>query len=147
MKALRPREEKLISFIRAQVKNHGVAPSLDEMAAFCGVKSKSHAHRMVDELVWAGYLKRFPNRARGLELVQTKDNHLPDCECARCGELRYLAQLQLVKAIHVAPEIGPGVRLVGLRSPTVQERASLLGVKLFKAAPRTRTAIPLGGGR
>jgi SOS-response transcriptional repressor LexA len=115
MNSLKPREEKAFKFIRAQLKTQGVAPTYDEIAAAIGIKARSNALYVVDELVARGLLRRTVQRWRGLELVQTEDNHAPDCYCDGCAVARHLAQRKLVEALQITPEFPARVWLNGLR--------------------------------
>lgn len=145
MKALCPMDQKLLCFIRAHMEAHGLAPSIKEMRIALGYQSNSYAHHRLETLIDAGYVKRTVRGARGLELVQTKDYHLPDCCCRGCSQQRDSADLRLVQALHVAAPVS--LRLRGLRPLNDIDRILwTVGGFPEPAAPRTRTAIP-GGGR
>jgi repressor LexA len=47
----------------------GVGPTYDELREYMGIASKSGVFRCVNALVERGHLRRFPGRARSLEVV------------------------------------------------------------------------------
>ena len=61
--------EKVLRFIRAYIKLHGVSPSYGVMAEGLGMKSRANMHRMVKRLEEEGHLQRRPNKIYGVKLV------------------------------------------------------------------------------
>lgn len=53
-----PNERTVLDFIEAFCAEHRFAPSLAQIAAHMGYRSRSHAHRMVHSLHRAGHLER-----------------------------------------------------------------------------------------
>ena len=68
-KTMTPRWERVLGFIRAYVKLHGVSPSYAAMADAFGVKSRSNLHRMVLRLEQEWHLQRKPRKFYGVKLV------------------------------------------------------------------------------
>lgn len=68
-----PNDVKVLDFVRERIAVTGFGPSIVEIGRHLGCKGKSHPHTIVDRLVDEGYLKRIPNRARGLRLADTPD--------------------------------------------------------------------------
>ena len=68
-------QAQTLSFIRRFVARNGFSPSLDEIKDALGVKSKSHVHRIVTELVERGYLCREKGFARSLVLTTETEYH------------------------------------------------------------------------
>lgn len=66
---LTARQQQLLSFLDAQ---HQVArsPSFDEMREACGLASKAGIHRMIVALEERGFIRRFPRRVRGIEVIR-----------------------------------------------------------------------------
>ncbi|MDJ0808002.1 MAG: transcriptional repressor LexA [Gammaproteobacteria bacterium] len=62
-------QHKVLDYIRRYLATRAYAPSLDEIAAGIGIRSKGTAHRHVQALAEAGYLRLIPGRKRGIELV------------------------------------------------------------------------------
>ncbi|MYD99911.1 MAG: transcriptional repressor LexA [Alphaproteobacteria bacterium] len=69
------KQNELLLFISQQISKDGVSPSFDEMKDALGLKSKSGVHRLVTALEERGFVRRFPNRARALEITR-----LPEAE-------------------------------------------------------------------
>lgn len=67
---LTPTQKKVLDFIRSNIAQHGVAPSYEEMAAAAGKKSKSGIHRIMVALADRGYIKRIPNSARAIMVLE-----------------------------------------------------------------------------
>lgn len=73
---LTPSQHKTLTFIRQYSARHGYAPSLAEIAAGIGIRSKGVAHRYVQALAQAGHLVLHPGQQRGIELVEEGDDAL-----------------------------------------------------------------------
>lgn len=67
---LTPAQQKTLDFIRRYRRLQGGCPSLMEIAAGIGIRSRGVAHRYVQALIVAGYLRQHPGRKRGLELTE-----------------------------------------------------------------------------
>lgn len=68
MRGLTPKKAKALAFIREQIEQDLVSPTLQEIATAMGATSKSVAHRAVETLINAGYLARAGHRLRALEI-------------------------------------------------------------------------------
>jgi repressor LexA len=66
---LTPTQNRTLAFIRRYLKRRGYAPSLIEIAEGIGITSKGTAHRHVQALSDAGYIRLIPGRKRGIELI------------------------------------------------------------------------------
>ncbi len=69
------KQNELLLYISQQISKDGVSPSFDEMKDALGLKSKSGVHRLVTALEERGFIRRFANRARALEIAR-----LPEAE-------------------------------------------------------------------
>lgn len=63
---LTPQQARLWRFIASRES----APSFVEMRDAMGLKSKSGVHRMVAALEERGFIRRMPNKARAIEVVE-----------------------------------------------------------------------------
>ena len=61
--------ERVLRFINAYIKLHGVSPSYGVMAEAFGMKSRSNIHRMVKRLEEEGHLQRKPRKFYGVKVV------------------------------------------------------------------------------
>lgn len=74
------RQADLLAFIKAHTEKHGISPSYDEMAVGIGTASKSTVFRLIEGLEERGFIKRFPNRARAIEIVEREPTLPSDLE-------------------------------------------------------------------
>lgn len=70
MIGLTKRQQETVAFIRTFRDSHGVMPSCGDIADGLGLKSRSRAKAILDELIERGALRRSPRRARAIELVE-----------------------------------------------------------------------------
>lgn len=61
-----PQQNNALQFIRGYLARHGSAPTLEEIGAHLGVRSRGAVHRLVQALVDKGYLTRESSGWRGL---------------------------------------------------------------------------------
>ncbi|MBU1192202.1 MAG: transcriptional repressor LexA [Gammaproteobacteria bacterium] len=64
-----PSQNKVLQFIRQHLLQHGHAPSLSQIAAGLGLRSKTVVHRHVQALAEAGHLQVDPGRHHGISLT------------------------------------------------------------------------------
>ena len=67
---LTSKQNELLRFIHERLENSGVSPSFEEMKDALALKSKSGVHRLIGALEERGFIRRLPNRARALEILQ-----------------------------------------------------------------------------
>ena len=65
---LTPSQHRVLEFIQNYIEQQDYAPSLAEIAAGVGVRSRSAMHRQVQVLATAGYIAIEPGRKRGIRL-------------------------------------------------------------------------------
>lgn len=71
---LTKKQAELLAYINGYVRqNGGVSPSFQEMANRLGFRGKSGVHRIVTALERRGFVRRVPNRARGIEVIRIPD--------------------------------------------------------------------------
>lgn len=64
------KQQELLVFIDQRLKSDGVSPSFEEMKEALNLKSKSGVHRLINALEERRFIRRLPNRARALEVLQ-----------------------------------------------------------------------------
>ena len=64
-----PKALKVLEFIQAYVKRHGVSPSYEVMAKAFGMKAKSNLYRYVLMLERGGLVVRRPKKFYGVRVV------------------------------------------------------------------------------
>lgn len=72
MSTMNPRRRQILNFIRSHAETEGQPPSLDEIAAACGLKSRSAAQKHVKALEASGELEVTPGKARSARPKQRK---------------------------------------------------------------------------
>lgn len=63
-------QRKALAFIKRQLAESGVAPSVDELRIHLGLASKSGVWWVLERLEAHGEIRRIPRRRRGIEIVQ-----------------------------------------------------------------------------
>lgn len=100
-----PRQRQVLEFVEGFTREHGFAPSLEEIAEHMGFSSVSNAHQHVTALIRRGLLRRDPNRPRSLEVVHPADEvrELPLLGYVAAGEPIEVAEQQ--EAFSLCPEM------------------------------------------
>ena len=78
---LTKRQRAVFEFIAEQIRDTGIAPSIQEMCVRFGVTSLATIHKHLTYLEEKGYIKRHWNRARAIELLWQGG-----C-CPTCGQV------------------------------------------------------------
>ncbi|MDO4393162.1 MAG: transcriptional repressor LexA [Bacillota bacterium] len=68
---LKNREQKILDFIRLQIKQKGYPPTVREICNELGIKSTSTVHNDIASLIEQGYIMKDPAKPRALKLVDT----------------------------------------------------------------------------
>jgi len=66
---LTPKLKNLLEYLACYIKKHGYAPTYEQMADAMLLSSKSGIARMVVVLEKRGYIRRIPNSARAIEII------------------------------------------------------------------------------
>lgn len=76
--ALTPRQREVFDFISAFIAKEGFSPTLEEITAGMGMKSKAAAHRLVSCLEQRGVITRRRSLARSIEICSqdSAEHHL-----------------------------------------------------------------------
>ena len=99
---LTKKQHELLMFIHERIQETGVSPSFDEMKEALDLASKSGIHRLITALEERGFIRRLPNRARALEVL----------EAPTFARVHILAVDELVDRWHgQKPLTLPGVRV------------------------------------
>jgi repressor LexA len=62
-------QERILRVIREAITEHGEAPSLDEIGAAVGLRSRASVHYQLGELEAKAAIVREPRRPRGIRLA------------------------------------------------------------------------------
>ncbi|MBR3755929.1 MAG: transcriptional repressor LexA [Firmicutes bacterium] len=72
MNRLKDREQKILSFMKNEIKTKGYPPTVREICTALGIKSTSTVHKDIASLVDQGFLKKDPSKPRALMVVDTE---------------------------------------------------------------------------
>lgn len=73
MSNLKDREQKILTFMKSEIKTKGYPPTVREICTALGIKSTSTVHKDIASLVDQGYLKKDPSKPRALMVVDTEE--------------------------------------------------------------------------
>ncbi len=63
---LKEREEKILNYMKSEIRQKGYPPTVREICGALGIKSTSTAHKDIDSLVKKGYIVKDPSKPRAL---------------------------------------------------------------------------------
>jgi repressor LexA len=67
---LKEREQKILDYMRAEIRAKGYPPTVREICSALNIKSTSTAHKDIDSLVKKGFIKKDPSKPRALMVVE-----------------------------------------------------------------------------
>ena len=73
MNNLKEREQRILTFMKEEIRLKGYPPTVREICSALGIKSTSTAHKDIANLVKLGYLKKDPSKPRALMIVEFED--------------------------------------------------------------------------
>jgi len=68
---LKEREQKILNYMKEEIRKKGYPPTVREICAALDIKSTSTAHKDIDSLVKQGYIKKDPSKPRALMIVDS----------------------------------------------------------------------------
>lgn len=80
MNRLKEREQRILDFMKNEIKTKGYPPTVREICTALGVKSTSTVHKDIASLVEQGLLKKDPSKPRALMVVDTEDTVSPSAD-------------------------------------------------------------------
>ena len=66
---LKEREERILNYMKAEIREKGYPPTVREICHALNIKSTSTVHKDIDSLVQKGYIKKDPSKPRALMVV------------------------------------------------------------------------------
>ena len=72
MLSVTEKQYALLQYIKDYMHLRPIAPSYEEMMDHLGMKSKSGIHQLLSALEERGHIKRMPNRARAIKILEEK---------------------------------------------------------------------------
>jgi len=67
----RAREQRILEFMRSEVRSRGYAPTVREICSALGIKSTSTVHKDLESLANQGFIRKDPAKPRALVLTET----------------------------------------------------------------------------
>lgn len=80
---LSTREQKILDYMKAQIRVKGYPPTVREMCSYLGIKSTSTAHKDLESLERKGFIVKDPTKPRAIEVLDypgTEDKKKADSE-------------------------------------------------------------------
>lgn len=71
---LKDREQRILAFMKQEIKAKGYPPTVREICNALGIKSTSTVHKDIASLVNQGYIKKDPSKPRALMVVDDDKN-------------------------------------------------------------------------
>jgi len=111
MKAITTKQQAVLDYIRAYHREHGLAPTVREIARHVGVSSSCTVQRCLDALERKGAIKRGGYQYRGITLLQDPPPKFPEMEAA-LREIHATTGISTIRAIceRVLPDLAPRSR-------------------------------------
>lgn len=75
---LKEREQKILDYMKSEIRKKGYPPTVREICAALGIKSTSTAHKDIDSLVRQGYIRKDPSKPRALMVVDNECDNQSD---------------------------------------------------------------------
>ncbi len=75
---LNTNEQKILDFIKSQIKENGYPPSVREIGAAVGLKSTSSVHLYLNRLAEKGYISKKGLKTRAIKVVEEEGNNVLD---------------------------------------------------------------------
>jgi len=70
MAALKEREQRILNYMKEEIKTKGYPPTVREICSALSIKSTSTAHKDIESLVKQGFLVKDPSKPRALMVVE-----------------------------------------------------------------------------
>jgi repressor LexA len=70
METLKPRERKILDFMKHEIRKKGYPPTVREICTELNIKSTSTVHKDIERLEKKGWLKKDPSKPRALMLTE-----------------------------------------------------------------------------
>ena len=105
---LKEREQKILDYMKAEIKTKGYPPTVREICAALNIKSTSTAHKDIESLVRQGYLVKDPSKPRALMVVDPQEacGHTPAARLSAVGAASGSASVQEIPDVVEIPVVG-----------------------------------------
>ena len=93
MNALTEREQKILDYMRREIKAKGYPPTVREMCTSLGIKSTSTAHKDIASLEKKGYIRKDPTKPRAIEVLDPAHEDIIPLERSEVVEIPLVGQI------------------------------------------------------
>ncbi len=93
MNALTEREQKILDYMRREIKAKGYPPTVREMCSSLGIKSTSTAHKDIASLEKKGYIRKDPSKPRAIEVLDPAHEDIIPFEKPEVVEIPLVGQI------------------------------------------------------
>lgn len=119
---LTKKQKEALIFLKSEIARTGISPSYDEIKDAIGLASKSGIHRLITALEERGFIRRLPNKARAIEIIDKPSSQYFDgmdshellvelCSVSGVGDLVPLELRNRVNAYYVEYAASQGARI------------------------------------
>lgn len=113
MAALKDREQKILNYMKEEIKSKGYPPTVREICSALGIKSTSTAHKDIESLVKQGYLIKDPSKPRALMVVDPFSNNRNDSGSSGISDVNvYPAAREDIMDIPVVGRVAAGTPIL-----------------------------------
>ncbi|MDO4481457.1 MAG: transcriptional repressor LexA [Bacillota bacterium] len=92
---LTEREDRILEYMKTQIKLKGYPPTVREMCQSLGIKSTSTAHKDLENLERKGYIRKDPSKRRAVEILDT-DTQAPAADTVFPAEREDVVDIPVV---------------------------------------------------
>lgn len=75
MANLKEREQKILAFMKSEIRQKGYPPTVREICAALNIKSTSTVHKDIESLVKQGFIVKDPSKPRALNILDPDKGH------------------------------------------------------------------------
>ncbi len=111
---LKEREQKILDFMKKEIREKGYPPTVREICAALNIKSTSTAHKDIDSLVRKGYVKKDPAKPRAFIVIDDDFNQqeaVADAAADVAGSMVALDRIDVVD-VPVVGRVAAGVPIL-----------------------------------
>lgn len=113
MAALKDREQKILNYMKEEIKSKGYPPTVREICSALGIKSTSTAHKDIESLVKQGYLIKDPSKPRALMVVDPFSSNRNDSGSSGISDVNvYPAAREDIMDIPVVGRVAAGTPIL-----------------------------------
>lgn len=111
---LKEREQKILDFMKKEIREKGYPPTVREICAALNIKSTSTAHKDIDSLVRKGYVKKDPAKPRAFIVIDDDFNQqeaVADAAADVAGSMVALDRIDVVD-VPVVGRVAAGIPIL-----------------------------------